>query len=350
MPWTTDAWGQRVWLEDGTTAGALDFFTVQRLRQLEQQFQFQAQPPMPPNPNAAILETLRTAIATEQTKVKEKEASDEVPERLINNTLYGADPEFVIINGDEAVIGRDFMPAAGEVGHDHNGYVYELRPRPAKGTYTLVKRMQKLLQSPKLEKLRSYKWRAGALVDLKVPATERATYLGGKRTLTLGGHVHIDKPWRNRELGDFDLMISACDRATKYLESLDILPQNESLRRREIGATHRYGAWGDVRGAGREDAAHTEYRTPCSWLFDPKAAFLTLTAIKLATVNPQLTLDTLKARGISFERLKEWFELYKHKDDNAARVVEKLLDKDIKKIQADPNSNFRETWEGELAF
>lgn len=272
------------------------------------------------------------------------EGTDEMAEKLANNFLIGCDPEFVALDDKGRIISVEaLMPHEGEVGYDHGATVIEVRPKPAMGTYALLKRIQGMLTTnPTLAKVNKYKWRAGAVVEADVVGARQA-----HRTLTLGGHVHIDLPPAGHG-GDIEghaQRVKALDRATKYLEDLDILPKAESQKRRSLGTREGYGKWGDVRPATNNERVYrTEYRTMASWLYDPKVAFICLTAAKLAAVSPQVALDTLKARSVSYENLKTFFEFFKARDVNARRACEKLLCNDIKSLQVDPDTNFQASW------
>lgn len=276
-----------------------------------------------------------------QPKLADEE--EKVSVKLANEFLVGCDPEFCVVQQDGSVLDlQNYLPKEGEVGYDHVGLEAELRPKPAKGTYALLKRLRTLiLQNPRLDALGKYKWRAGAF------------FQAGKRTLTLGGHVHFGILPRGEDLSDrdgskYDARIKALDRTTKYFEALDILPRDESTQRREKGdnqnPNQHYGRWSDVRIC--EGDRHIEYRTMASWLFDPKTAYLCLTGAKLAAAAPQLTLDTLKGNNYSYENLVNFFEVFRHKDTNARRALEKLIDgKDIKALQMPPDVHFRGRWE-----
>lgn len=290
-------------------------------------------------------------------KAPEPIKEEEVSEGMINNFLVGCDPEFVglkedggVLNVEKVWLGNspteqqrdDFYKA--EIGYDHNGRVAELRPSPCKGTYALVKKLQKLIQSPRVEEL----LRAGAR---KLRAGARA---GSE---SLGGHVHFGFP-----RGDDTLQLSAdgnpiydpntgrylaktpdllvnkvksLDALVRLLEHLDILPRDESIRRRQ----GHYGKFSDV----RDSNGHMEYRTMASWLFDPKVAFTCLTAAKIAAADPEGTLKSLT--GVtSFQGLVNWIEKYQHKDSNARRLKEKVLDLGHPKVRVDPDVNLVERW------
>jgi hypothetical protein len=289
-----------------------------------------------------------------------KEEPDDMKEKLVNNFLVGCDPEFAILGADGFAFNVEgVIPHDGEVGYDHSGLVVEIRPKPAHGAYNIVKSLRKTINSNELlMKLSDKKWRSGGIVKSKrrggVPAREG--HANGETPLTLGGHVHFGiKPPVAGVEENHVLRIKALDRVTKYLEKLDILPEAESEVRRKEGAKAYngtvYAQWGDWRPAGergRED--HIEYRTMASWLFDPKVAFACITASKLAASSPQLALDTLKARNISFEAFKNFVELYRFKDCNARRLLERLLDTGgLKSIHGDPESDFKNNWK-ELGF
>jgi hypothetical protein len=268
-------------------------------------------------------------------------AEEDMAEKLVNPFQIGCDPEFVVLepNGHIHNVAADFdRDGSGVVGFDHQGLEVEIRPNPARGSYALLKRIQAIIKTnPRLKKIEGFKWRAGAVVK------------NGNRNLTLGGHVHLDISPRdpNDRLGEtFKLRLNALDRCTKYLEALDILPRDECALRRDVGdpnnAGQRYGKWSDYREKG--DGTRFEYRTMSSWLYDPTAAYLALTMAKLAATAPQLAVETLKVRSISYENLKEFFELFRHKDTNAKRALDKLLVKNVTQLQAQPDVDFKNAW------
>jgi hypothetical protein len=319
----------------------------------------EAPPDPPPQPQVvrfdfrqAELQAVAATNEAAQPKVKEVKEEDEMPEHLANSFLVGCDPEFVVIDKPDMVLDARTVGIGqrGEVGYDHSGLMLEIRPEAAKGTYALLRRIKRIIDTnEQLKKVSSKKWRAGGLIKTKVAT-------GPDRILTLGGHVHLDIPPVGYGMTDAEthnLRLSAMDRVTRYMEKLDILPTEESATRRIEGARlptgSRYGQWGDWRTAGENEGngrrVRMEYRTPVSWLYDQKAAYLLMTAIKLAAVSPQLAMDTLKVRNINFDAFKQFFEAYRHKDTNARRALESLLDvKNIKQLQADPDRDIRDAW------
>lgn len=270
---------------------------------------------------------------------------DDVPAKLINNWLVGCDPEFVVMDKNGRVVNTDgILPHTGVVGWDHSGDVVEIRPEPAHGTYALVKRLQKeIIGNPHLAKLSEYKWRAGAYVRARV------TRLNSERILTLGGHVHIDQPPADGHGEDqerHDLRIQALDRVTDWMEKLDVLPSKECGERRNdpTAIRNHYGQWSDWRVSGNEGSRRRmEYRTMCSWLFDPKVTYLALTLAKIAAAQPQLTIEGLKKGQHSWEKLGGWLEAYRFRDANVRRALEKMWE-GKKPPKVNPDCNFRERW------
>lgn len=271
---------------------------------------------------------------------------DDMPQKLINGWLIGCDPEFVAMDARGQIVNTEgTIPHAGVVGYDHSGDVIEIRPEPAHGTYILIKRLQKeILHNEHLAKLAQYKWRAGAYVQAR-------TTRGTNRVLTLGGHVHLDMP--PKQYGEdpevHDLRIAALDRVTDWLEKLDILPLKESIARRTDPNAVRlhYGQFSDWRPAGGTGVgakSRMEYRTMCSWLVDPKVAYLALTTAKIAASMPQLTLDGLKKGQHSWPKMGTWMESYRFRDSNVRRALEKLWDAG-KQPKVDPTESFRERWQ-----
>lgn len=261
---------------------------------------------------------------------------------MINDFRVGCDPEFMLLGGDGRTIEASrFFRHAGEVGYDHAGRVAEFRPGPSRGVLPIIKKIQSLVKDPVVAAVAA-RFRAGA-------------YCNGD---CLGGHVHFGfncfamKPPAGAGLlqgfGELNergkRVTEALDVLTRTLEHLDILPENESKQRRGSaqGLMNRYGHYGDVRDCN----GHMEYRTMASWLYDPKVAFLCLTAAKLAAADPAGTIAALKGeRGYAgWIKFKHWLDQYVVKDVNAARTAEKLLDNGLPKLQVDPEVDFKERW------
>lgn len=287
---------------------------------------------------------------TAQTTAPAEDEETMAAAKLANKWLVGCDPEFVVLDDKNRIVNTAlYIPHDGIVGWDHSGNVVEIRPQPCKGTFMLLKRLQKeILQSEALKKLEGFKWRAGALVKGVLTKPDNLCDANGARTITLGGHVHIDQP-PNEYAPDFKQLIEALDRLTHHLEQLDILPKAECLARRNLPEAKRlkYGQRGDWRRAG-EDGVHArmEYRVMASWLYHPHAAYICLTGAKLCATAPMLATEFLKPTATQWDNLRGFFEAFRHKDSNAQRLLEKLVDgKELRHIQHDPDGNFRQNWE-----
>ena len=232
----------------------------------------------------------------------------------------GADPEFVIYNEGHLLLfnnrGRDpYVPW----GIDHGGYVIEPHPKPELSVRALIANLKTSFNdfatvSP------NGKWRAGAY--LATP----------ERPITLGGHVHIDRPRpTNDEVAGLDLV-------TKHLEALDILPATECVERRNNA--HGYGKYGDI----RVEHGHFEYRTMASWLFSQRVTKLCLLASKLVMVDPAAPGETLgkTTTYASLAKLKAFFERFKGKDDD----VDWILDAGLfdRKLNVKPDRDLKDVW------
>lgn len=256
---------------------------------------------------------------------------------LVNKFKLGCDPEFVAVGDDGHIVNAETMGIEhdGPVGFDHGGRILEVRPAPANGVLPLIRRMQKLIKDKRLNK----KLVAGPY------------YEDNARLEPLGGHVHFGiKPYAKVKLDrlgayvpdemteEGKIIIKALDQVTKYLEHLDILPTLGSDKRRK---NHfGYGRWGDVRDCD----GHLEYRTMASWLYDPKVAFLCLTAAKLAAADPVGAYEALKEVG-SYAKFADWMDRFYNKDTNAARAVDRVLQLGHKALKVDPSVDFRARWE-----
>lgn len=327
---------------------------------------------------------------------------------LINNFHIGCDPEFVGVDSGKLVTMNNYFPEGGLIGTDHGGSVGEFRPKPAKYAWTLVHRLRTMMEDVKKKGIPG-KLRAGAMVKFGAGTRSFVTLGGHVHVdldpydgVLGGGELHGNSvPWddwnlnkhikyvgytaewdqnspvpqerstwaprsnviiswsgvQNKVLSkEHKLRVAALDSFTSLLEHLDILPAKECQERR---ATSEYGKYGDVRisASAREVSSYNlsrvrpapkyrmEYRTMASWLFDPIVTLLCLTGAKVASVNPQGTIEDLK--GVtSFKAISDWLEKYADRDADCARLVEKYLPKGHKALVIDPGVDIRERWEG----
>lgn len=251
--------------------------------------------------------------------------------KVVNDFLVGCDPEFAVVGSGRIRAARGYLPLGEGIGDDHGGVIGELRPDPSKSCWTLLNRIGLLIQ--KLAIIPD-KCKAGAFVA------------DGEREYGLGGHIHLDVSPFDGVLGGrgygekHPARVAALDLLTSVLEKLDILPSKECVLRRQ---QTEYGKYGAFRAQTSGSRYRTEYRTMPSWLTSPRVAYAALTGAKLATVDPEGTLDTLK--GVtSFSGLRNWIMGYVSKDRDAERLASWLTE-GHKSMLVDPDGDFREKWE-----
>jgi hypothetical protein len=236
---------------------------------------------------------------------------------LLNDFLLGADPEFVVIEAGHVQRFAQPVPRYSPWGLDHASFVIEPHPKPDCSVRQLVQNL-KTAMNDFATIAPAGKWRAGAF--LAAP----------ERTITLGGHVHVDQPHCTGP------QLDALDLFTQHLEALDILPKTECVARRNNG---HYGLYSDIRA----EHGHFEYRTFPSWLFSQRVTKICLTGTKLAVVDPDGPKEVLgKVATTSLNRLKTFFERFQAKDDDANWLLSsKMLDK---KLVIDPDKDLRSVW------
>jgi hypothetical protein len=284
-------------------------------------------------------------------------ATATVPLGHINTFRIGADPEFGLIDkegywANPIYCSPAYRDASGytynPIGSDAGG-IAEIRPEPSYTVQGLLINIKKLLDDPEMNKFyAAYKWRAGAVVTAKRSRQDQDN--GLERAQPVGGHIHLELPFKGYHgIPDsvFQRRLDACDAMTRVLERLDILPQAESERRR-AGA---YGHFGVAYSSGGTIFARMEYRTPCSWLFSPNAAFITLTGIKLAAVMPDLTINKfshLETELQRWEALVEYFRHFRTVDSDAFYVYHRILKgrrlDNLKRLKANPDNDIKVAW------
>lgn len=257
----------------------------------------------------------------------------------INTFQIGADPEFCVVDPTtksrlNASSYTSGLNTYGKVGFDHGGAVIELRPDPSYTVKGLLTNIKTLLEEPRLAPLKNKIWRGGAFFH----------------DMPMGGHVHIELPAKgHHNVPDavYDKRMAALDHVVRELEFLNILPKEECAKRRSGGG---YGQFGYMHPVNSGQFTRIEYRTPCSWLFDPRNAFVTITGLKLAAVNPDYATEKL-GKGDPKERfvaLVKFFRAFAPVDEDAAYVIKHILrsvsDKVAKAIEAKPDQDFKEAW------
>lgn len=298
----------------------------------------------------------------------------------VNPFRIGCDPEFAVLRKAEPTLiyvggvifgsdddNWDNGDDEDAIGDDHGGEVVELRPEPSYLVAEVLANIKKLLAYPLLKPLHEFVWRGGAHVKFnkflhpegtKCQRCSRETNICScpdrQDRVFLGGHIHIELPAEGqhgvpREI--YKERIEACDSVIRTLESLNILPQEECKTRR--GDPHGYGRFGAVQNVDNDEDnfVRIEYRTPCSWLFSPEAALLTLTGVKLAATNPRMALATLAGSTDKrlFSNLVKFYDAFQYIDYDANLVSKKVLTSKrasvLEGLQGTHTENFRPKWE-----
>lgn len=238
---------------------------------------------------------------------------------VINPWLLGADPEFAVFTPPARIYNQGQYTCAGstpagEVGQDHGGRVWELRPRPSQSSYGLLLNIWHLLRDPLLGPVSRFKWKSGGVAE----------------TDTIGGHVHFGfRDWSPGQLESLSAV-------TTHLERLDILPSHEGPARRAISPDY-----GNLLGQ-RTSGGHVEYRAPASWLDRPGQALAVLTTYKLAALEPAST--AWRQQHIK-EDFLNWIALMGQRDVDAC-ILDRLIERQgFARIQADPDGDFRPNWQ-----
>lgn len=237
---------------------------------------------------------------------------------LLNDFKLGADPEFVLYNNTGNILPSVHPEKYSPWGIDHGGWVVEPHPKPALSVRELVQNLKTAMNDYATVAPQCDKWRAGAYLKPE------------QRVITLGGHVHIDKPRHT------DAQAAALDIFTKHLEALDILPKQECVERRGAG---NYGRWSDF----RVEHGHFEYRTMPSWLFSQRVTKICLLGTKLTVVDPDAPYEVMgRPTGASLLKLKAFFERFKGKDDD----VDWILATGVlnRKLNLKPDRDLRDVW------
>jgi hypothetical protein len=178
----------------------------------------------------------------------------------IHDTLIGADPEFLLFEGDQVINASNVMPKPGEIGSD--GAMAEVRPKPEITANKLVSNIQGIFGNEVLtNRIRDYRWITACY------------HKDNRRDYPVGGHIHIGNPIQlikagvNRKKSFFKVM-------NKIMDELLALPMVKVDGR--IGKSRRteckmgkYGFFGEM----RECDGRLEHRTLSGmWLLHPSLA------------------------------------------------------------------------------
>lgn len=192
----------------------------------------------------------------------------------VEDTVIGADPEFLLVSKDGVVqyaaevTGFGFE---GPLGSD--GPLAEIRPPPAVSVKDFIHNIKDILENDsKRMAIMPYDWMGGCFLT------------GQDRSFAIGGHAHIGTPTQASQLtnkyGDeankFKLLLFSC--LQKVLDEYISVPlikvegKEDTVQRRQ-----HYGKFGDF----RTDCGRLEYRTLSGiWLSHPKLAEAVMGSVK----------------------------------------------------------------------
>lgn len=194
----------------------------------------------------------------------------------VEDTIIGADPEFLLMNGDGTI------KYAAEIEGFHHSDVLgsdgpwaEIRPTPDIDVKGFIKNIQDILRHHKNTKLiQKYSWIGGCYYQgLREGSDER--------NWPLGGHIHIGTPSKLARaidsFGDlYKTAVFAC--LNKVLDEYVSIPMirvdgiENAINRRKL-----YGNYGDL----RTDYGRLEYRALSGeWLTHPKMAEIVVGTVK----------------------------------------------------------------------
>jgi hypothetical protein len=281
-------------------------------------------------------------------------------ENYVNTFRIGTDPEFFLVNklaGVETLASFGGHPTNRKIGSDHGGWVVELRPDPSYTAVGLMKNIKTLMQDPIFEPYKPMTWRGGAY------------FRNGSSSYYIGGHIHLELPMANTygmAQDEYNRRVEACDVIVKTLEELAIYPKQEAERRRL-----QWGRFGNVQIAGGEPMQENinsaasdyssfvsrniyrmEYRTPLSWMYDPRVAFITMAGIKLAAASPVTAINMLPLnvdKKVMWGNFIDFFRAFSQVDNDAKLAAYKLMNgknlDNLKRLCVDHKEDFKAKWE-----
>lgn len=203
----------------------------------------------------------------------------------IEDTVLGADPEFVLMENGEMLYAAS-VPGFGYTGElAADGPWAEVRPRPTIKVDHLVNNIQKIFkENPAREYIMSYDWVGGCKFKLRQDG----------RNCPVGGHIHIGMPALLYDAAEYSIstgrnsnsscryinLIYGC--LAKAIDEYITIPMmkvdgiQESISRRE-----RYGQYGDIR---LDHGGRIEHRTLSGkWLVHPDLAKAVIGSTKAVT-------------------------------------------------------------------
>jgi len=204
----------------------------------------------------------------------------------VNDVVFGADPEFLLFDGDEIIRANNVLGKAGKLGCD--GAMAEVRPDPAITPEELVKNIRDIfLGDNAVSSIDGFDWKADVY------------HKDQSRDYPVGGHIHVGNPVQILKVSGEarDAFFSTFN---KVLDELLAVPMTK-LDGKEKGSNRRtgcsmgnYGYFGEWRKCN----GRLEHRTLSGlWLMHPSLAKATLGVAKMIIEEVYL-----KASARKFER------------------------------------------------
>ena len=194
-----------------------------------------------------------------------------------NEIKIGADPEFVVTDGNGAGIygdtamGYDFHdPAKKAAKFGSDGPCIELRPDPSDTPEGLVERIKSLLQSPEADKIQDLTWVGGA--------TYRDRTMS--RRYPIGGHIHFGLPNLPGAAKNTNQMLQ--NQIARILDELVAVPlvRIDTPMAGDRRVSLNFGRFNEIRGGNKK----FEWRVPSGiWLIHPTLSFAVLSIAKAVT-------------------------------------------------------------------
>ena len=188
----------------------------------------------------------------------------------INDTVIGADPEFLLFDKDGGVIrANNVLSYHSALGCD--GAMAEVRPKPAIQPEGLVKNISEILHNKNLtDPIKQYNWIAGCY------------HKDQSRDYPIGGHIHIGNPIQIANMGNNDRM-AFFNVLNKIIDELLAVPMIKidgafyGAARRTKCTMGKYGYYGEWRPCD----GRLEHRTLSGmWLMHPTLATCVLGTVK----------------------------------------------------------------------
>jgi len=269
----------------------------------------------------------------------------------INDTVIGADPEFLLFDGDTPFYANrgGVLPHYGELGYD--GAMAEVRPSPALTPEGLVKNIEKVFKNKKLTVGISHlKWMTGCY------------FRDHRRDFPIGGHIHIGNPTRIAGLpgSDREYFFKIMN---KIIDELLALPMIR-LDGAELGSARRtkctmgkYGYFGEWRVCN----GRLEHRTLSGmWLTHPSLAKCVLGTAK-AIINEVFGMIASQKyakkyiippehRGSNlFQKgFDHWADIPLTRDLNCVRSSSYMVKALNESKAADINARYLKAWHNEM--